>query len=206
MNYIANSKNRKLKNKIHAVINRLSFNFLYLSGSRKIIGIGVVIALVSLFINWFSILDNSVTSNAFSIHAGFIGYIILIILATLIFLLLSERNKEKMKTKAHFTVSDHAIVIFSGITIFLLTFVVFNSIRGFVLFYQNITIGNGIIFEFIGSIFIFIGGIFYYREKKSELLKTMYVENSQASASILEEYEDILKKNEPNKKNMTLPI
>ena len=206
MNYIANSKNRKLKNKIHAVLARLSFNFLHLSGSLRIISIGIFLSFISLFLNWFSIMDNTLNGNAFSIHVGYIGYIIILINSILCFLLLSSTGKEKLKTKAHLTFSDHTIIIASGITLFLLTLVIFNSIRGFVLFYQNIVIGDGITFQCIGSIFITIGGFLYYREKKQDFLSTMYVENTGANDSFLTEYEDLLRRNDPDKKNMTLPL
>jgi len=87
-----------------------------------------------------------------------------------------------------------------------LTLVIFNSIRGFVLFYQNIVIGDGITFQCIGSIFITAGGLLYYREKKQDLLNTVYVENASTNDSLLAEYEEILGKNGADKKNMTLPL
>lgn len=37
-------------------------------------------------------------------------------------------------------------------------------------------------------------------------MRMIYVENSQANVSILDEYEDILKKNDLSKKNMSLPV
>lgn len=206
MDYTANSKNRKLKNKIHSFLARLSFNFLHLSGSSKIIGIGIGLSFFSLFLNWFSIVDNAVNGNAFSIHAGYIGYIIILINSVLGFLLLSSVGKEKLKTKANLTFSDHTIIIAAGVMLFLLTLVTFNSIRGFVLFYPNIVIGDGIIFQCIGSFFITIGGWLYYREKKQDFLSTMYVENNGACDSLFAEYEDILGKTDPDKKNMTLPL
>lgn len=206
MDYTANLKNRKLKNKIHAFTARLSFNFLHLSGSSRITSIGIALSVLSLFLNWFSIADNAVNGNAFSIHVGYIGYIIIIINLILCFLLLSGAGKERLKTKANLTFSDHTIIIASGITLFLLTLTIFNSIRGFVLFYQNITIGDGITFQYIGSLFIIIGGLLYYREKKQDFLSTVYVENTSANDSMFAEYEDILGKNDPDKKNMTLPL
>lgn len=157
MNYIANSKNRKLKNKIHSVLNRVSFNFLHLSMGRKVIGVGVVISFFSLFLKWFTIPEGVSGSTAFSLQVGYSGYIILLLLAVTAFLLLSDRNKEKLKAKTNVAFSDHSVILFAGVTIFLLTFVAFNSMRGLVLLYQNFTIGDGIIFEFIGSIFIILG-------------------------------------------------
>lgn len=170
----------------------LSFNFLHLSGSLRVIGIGIVLSFISLFLNWFSIADNSLSGNAFSIHTGYIGYIIILINSILCFLLLSGTGKEKLKTKAHLTFSDHTIIIASGVTLLLLTLVIFNSIRGFILFYQNIVIGDGVTFQSIGSIFIMIGGFLYYREKKQDFLNTMYVENAVANESIFADYEGIL--------------
>ncbi len=206
MDYIGNSKNRKLKNKIRHLFVRMSFNFLHLSGSARIISVGIFLSFVSLFLNWFSIVDIAVSGNAFSIHVGYIGYIIILINSILCFLLLADTSKEKLKTKASLTFSDHTIIMVSGITLFLLTLVIFNSVRGFVLFYQNIVIGNGIIFQCIGSIFITIGGFLSYQKKKQEFLSTMYVENTGADDSLFAEYEDILGKNKRDKENMTLPL
>lgn len=206
MDYITNSKNRKLKNKIHFLFARLSFNILHLSKSSRIISIGVFLSFASLFLNWFSIQDNALKEGAFSIHVGYVGYIIILINSILCFLLLSNTGKEKLKTKAHLTFSDHTIIMASGVTLFLLTLVIYNSIRGFVLFYQNIAIGDGITFQCIGSIFITIGGFLYHREKKRDFLSTTYVENTGANDSLFAEYEDILGRNDPDKKNMTLPL
>ncbi|MDD2486866.1 MAG: hypothetical protein PHS92_00645 [Candidatus Gracilibacteria bacterium] len=209
MNYSINSKNRKLKYKIQLVLNRVSFNFLNLSGNQKITLIGAMIALISLFIKWFTIDYEKISNyNSFSINAGYIGYIITILLGILIFLTLSNTNKEKFKSKTNLIFHDHTITIFFGLIIFLLTLAIFNSIRGFTLSFQYITIGNGIIFELIGSIFIIFGGVLAYKEKKNELLNKIYIENNLLSNSVdLEEYKNILD-SKPNvdKKNMSLPI
>lgn len=206
MDYIGNSKNRKLKNKIRHIFIHMSFNFLHLSGSARIISIGIFLSLISLFLNWFSITDTPLSGNAFSINVGYVGYIIILIDIILCFLLLADTSKEKLKTKASLTFSDHTIIIVSGITLFLLTLVIFNSIRGFVLFYPNTVTGNGIVFQCIGSIFITLGGLLSYHRKKQEFLSTMYVENTRTDDSLFTEYEDILGKNKRDKENMTLPL
>lgn len=209
MNYSLNSKNRKLKYKIQLLLNRLSFNFLNLSWSQKIILIWIIISLVSLFLNWFTINYENITQyNAFKINAWYIWYIIIILLAILAFLILSNTNKEKFKSKTNLIFHDHTITIFFWIIIFLLTLAIFNSIRWFTLSFQYITIWNWIIFEMIWSIFIIFWGILIYREKKSELMNKIYIENSQLNSNLdLEEYKNILD-SKPNidKKNMSLPI
>lgn len=129
MDYTTNLKNRKLKNKIHFFVTRFSFNFLHLSGNLRIISIGIFLSFASLFLNWFSIADTTMRGNSFSINVGYIGYMIIIINVILCFLLFSSTGKEKLKTKAHLTFSDHTIIISSGITSFLLTILVYNSLR-----------------------------------------------------------------------------
>ena len=92
--------------------------------------------------------------------------------------------------------------------VFLLTLAIFNSIRWFTLYFQNITIWNWIVFELIWAIFISLWWILIYKEKKNELLNKIYIENSQLNGNIdLEEYKNIIE-SKPNvdKKNMSLPI
>jgi len=205
MNYIANSKNRKLKNKIHSILHRLSFNFFHLSMGRKIVGIGAFFSFVSLFLGWFTLTENASYNNAFSLQVGYAGYVILLLLMVLSAFLLSDQ-KDAGKSRIPVAIHDYSVMMFVGITMLLLSFVTLNVMRGFVLLYQNFTIGNGVVFESIGAIFIILGSVLYYRERRRDMQSLVYVENSQANLSILDEYEEILKKNDPNKKNMTLPI
>ena len=209
MNYSINSKNRKLKYKVQLVLNRMSFNFLNLSASQKITLIWVIISLVSLFMKWFTInYEKMTTYSSFSINAWYVWYMIFILLWILTFLILSNTNKEKFKSKTNLVFHDHTITIFFWIIIFLLTLAIFNSIRWFTLSFQYITIWNWIIFELIWSIFIIFWWILAYKEKKSELLHKIYIENSQLSNNVdKEEYKNIIDSKPNNdKKNMSLPI
>ncbi|MCK9272382.1 hypothetical protein M0P65_02435 [Candidatus Gracilibacteria bacterium] len=208
MNYSINSKNRKLKYKIHLILNRMGFNFFNLSLSQKITFVGIIISFISLFLNWFTIkYDRVLNYTAFSINAGYVGWIIFAELLILLFLILSNSNKEKFKSKTNLVFHDHTIIIFFGLIIFLLTGAIFNSIKGFTLLFQDISIGNGIIFELVGSIFIIFSGILNYREKKQEILHKIYVENNLKNNLDMEEYKDILdNKPSSDKSNMSLPI
>ena len=208
MNYSINSKNRKLKYKLHLILNRLGFNFFNLSLSQKISFVGIIVSFFSLFINWFTIkYDTVLTYTAFSINAWYVGWIILVELLILLFLILSNNNKEKFKSKTNLVFHDHTIFIFFWLIIFLLTWAIFNSIKGFTLLFQDISIWNWIIFELVGSIFIIFSGILNYREKKQEILHKIYVENNLKNNIDLEEYRDILdNKPSSDKSNMSLPI
>ena len=179
MNYSINSKNRKLKYKLHLILNRLWFNFFNLSLSQKISFVWIIISFISLFLNWFTIKYETILNyTAFSINAWYIWYIILIELIILLFLILSNSNKEKFKSKTNLVFHDHTIIIFFWLIIFLLTWAIFNSIKWFTLLFQDISIWNWIVFELVGSIFIIFSGILNYREKKQEILHKIYVENN----------------------------
>lgn len=58
----------------------------------------------------------------------------------------------------------------------------------------------------VGTCFIAAGAAIGYREHKRELYETTFVENSRTTTAMLEEYEAIIKKADPDKKNMSLPV
>lgn len=209
MNYIINSKNRKLKYKLHLLLDRLSFNFLNFSSSQKITFIWILISLFSVFFNWFSFVNiNKINNNAFSVNSWYIWYIILFILFVVTFIILSNTNKEKIKSKTHVIFHDYTIIIFSWILILLLTVVVFNTIKWLSRFVQDITTSRWIIFEIIWAFFIFVWWILNYKEKKQEILSRTYIENSKFEVEKdLNEYKQILNWGQNNdEKNMKLPI
>ncbi len=209
MNYILNSKNRKLKYKLHLILDRLSFNFLNLTLSQKISLVWLIISLVWLFLNWSKIeYDRVIYSNAFSINSGYVWYMLLVIILFTAFIILSNKNKEKLKTKAHIMFHDYTIILFSWIMTLLLSIVIFNSIRWFTTFFKWISTGQWIILEIVWSIFMITWWILAYREKKQEVLSKVYIENSKyESKADLDEYKDILNaKENQNKSNMSLPI
>lgn len=209
MNYIVNSKNRKLKYKLHLLLNRLSFNFLNLTTSQKVTFLWIFISVISLFFTWFTYQYNEViTNSAFSINCWYVGYFIFAILAFVSFIILSNQNKEKLKTKVHLIFHDHTIIIFSWIIVFILSIVIFNVIRWMSNFSQNITIWRGMIFEIIGAFFVLVWGILSYKEKKKEVLSRTYIENSKFEVEKdLSEYKDILNwGSNSNDLNMKFPI
>jgi hypothetical protein len=73
--YIANSKNRKLKKRIMLFLSRLDFGREKLPFAGKMILFLDGILFLSLFFSWFhfTYIDNSVTSySAFSVYTGYI--------------------------------------------------------------------------------------------------------------------------------------
>jgi len=210
MNYEVNSHNRKMKYKFQLLVNRLSFNFLNLSGSYKVVLVWVILVIISSFFPWLSILSETGEVRyftTFSLYTGYVGWILLLIIWVLTILLLSNTNKERLKTRANIVFPDYAIIIFSGVTIFLLSFVVLQGIRGLIVLTKGISIGKGIIFAILGALFVIFWWILAYRAEKKDLLEKIYVSNPGDRNSDLEDYEQILwKKNDKDSGNMSLPI
>lgn len=207
MSYTINSKNRKFKYKLNLILDRLSFNFLNLSTSQKIVFLWLVINFISLFLNWFTIkYDKEITNWSFSINCWYLGYVTTLILWVVLFIILSNKNKEIIKSKTSVIFHDYTIIIFSAISIILLNFVIFNSIKWLTTFYTNVKLGNWLTFWFIWAFLILLWWILNYKEKKQEVLNKVYIENkSLETTAHLEDYKDIINSNK-NKNNMTLPI
>lgn len=207
MNYITNSKNRKLKHRIRLVFGRIQFHLFHLSVGGKIAFIGIVISLISLFTSWFSTVDPVDSYGAFSVASGYLGYMIVLLDSVTLFTLLSQATKERLKFKTHISVSDSTLITVSGTIMMFLSVAIFNAIRGHEIFFSNISIGKWAVFAALGWVCITAWGILAYAEYKKEVLKRIYVENAQMKESILEEYKDILdKKEEKEDTNMSLPI
>ncbi len=102
--------------------------------------------------------------------------------------------------------SDFAICLFASACLFALDFSTMNVIRGFSIFTKDVALGNGPALSLVGDLFVMIGGALAYREHKRELFETAYVENSRTTAEMLEEYDAIIGKESPDKKNMSLPV
>ncbi len=205
MNYTLNSKHRKLRHRINVFLNRLSFNFLHLSFGARIVTIGILVTTIGLFFPWF--LKDSIAYTAFQYRAGGVGYMIVPVLGVLLFLLLSHRNKEQIKSRMNIGFHDYTMMFFAGILIALLTIAIFNVINGYGGDTGQVELRQGGILTLIGAIFIGGGGILLWREERYEILRRIYVENQQPNTSALDEYRDILDRKPQSKdKNMTLPI
>ncbi|HRI35872.1 MAG TPA: hypothetical protein PK765_02110 [bacterium] len=216
MSYTVNSRNRRFKQRFATTANRLSFHFFHLSNPKKIIFIGAVFAIVGLFVPWFSMTgsDSSTLSyNAFSILAGYIGYIIAIGVIILFFLLLSNKNKQAVKSRIGLGFSDNACLIGIGAIILLLSFSTFQSIRAYGIFLTQIEIGRAVVFEIMGGILVIAGTWWKFTRERAEAMRETYVENAGAREGSLEEYRAILDrlpadtvKQRSEEANMSLPF
>ncbi len=205
MNFPQNSQHRRLRNRIRNVVDRLSFNFFHLKGSQRIVVVGLASSFIAVFLTWFSI-GQDMSGTAFSLSLGYVGYVKLLILAGVFVVVFSHRTKSEIKSRSGLAMSDFAICLFASACLFALDFSTMNVIRGFSIFTKDVALGNGPALSLVGDLFVMAGGALAYREHKRELFETAYVENSRTTAEMLEEYDAIIGKESPDKKNMSLPV
>ena len=211
MNYAQNSKHRRLRNRIRNTVDRLSFNFFHLKGSQRVVVVGLVSSAIAVFMNWFHVepgvtLPDGIAGTAFSLSLGYVGYVKLLILAGVFVIVFSHRTKSEIRSRSGLAMSDYAFCLFASACLFSLDFSTMNVIRGFSIFTKDVALGNGPALSLVGDFFVLGGGALAYREHKKELFETTFVENSRTTAEMLEEYDAIIGKEAPDKKNMSLPV
>lgn len=114
MDYIRNSKNRKLKTRILALLSRLNFGTSRLGIAGKGIIVLNILLLFSLFFPWITLhLSSSVNVyNAFSLYCGYSGYGILLAVGIMLFFLVSHEKKERIRAYVPFRLSDAQAIVF----------------------------------------------------------------------------------------------
>ncbi len=205
MNYSQNSNHRRLRNRIRNAVDRLSFNFFHLKPSQRVVVVGLLSSAIAVFMTWFSV-GEDMSGTAFSLSLGYVGYVKLLILAGVFVIAFSHRTKSEIRSRSGLAMSDYAFCLFASACLFALDFSTMNVIRGFSIFTKDVYLGNGPALSLVGDLFVLAGGALAYREHKRELFETTYVENSRTTAEMLEEYDAIIGKESPDKKNMSLPV
>ena len=207
MNYIANSKNRKLKNKISALLARINFRAVHFSIGKKIILVGTLLWIVSLFFCWTSIAN--ATWSSFSLYSGLIWYIAIVPYFFILLSLFSASKIHTIKTILRMKMSEWHLALISGCILLCSTIIVMNmslAMGNFI--HRDAAIGNGLIFGMIWNIFIIIGGIRRHNEEKKEVMEQVYIHTpyhiNNTSQNMHPEHSD--NRDGQKKTNMTLPF
>lgn len=208
-NYIANSKNRKLKKQILLFLERLNFGAGKLPFSGRVILFMNFLLGISLFLPWFhfSFMNKQADSIfAFSGYTGYLGYGMIIAIIAIPFFLVSHAKKERIRAHIPFRLSDTQAVVF--ITAILLTAYIHLLLmsRTFDQFTLGVEIGSGFIIAMSSSILIIFSAFFLSKSTKEQGMDIRYFQHHDQSQ--FDEYRDILhgsgKKDDDS--NMTLPI
>lgn len=214
MDYIRNSKNRKLKTRILALLSRLNFGTsrLGIAGKSIILLNGIIVG--SLFFPWITLhLSSTVTSyNAFSLYTGYAGYGTLIAVGIMLFFLMSHTKKERIRAYVPFRLSDaqaivfvNAILLTSHIHLLIMTR---TYAEQFALY--GVEIHMGYIVALSASLLLLIATYYFSQDEKTAYVSMSYLDKKEGE--YMSEYAHLLESDDrphsshTEDKNMTLPI
>jgi predicted lysophospholipase L1 biosynthesis ABC-type transport system permease subunit len=213
MDYIRNSKNRKLKTQILQFFSRIAFGTHRLGIPGKGIFICMIGLLLSLLFPWITFVGTidatPTTYSAFSIYTGGIGYGILFSLGLVSFFLLSHAKKESLRAYVPFRLSDaQAIVFIDAMIITSLVHFLIVSLAYGRLAANTVSAGFGLELALVSALLLLVAAFFFSQSEKSRAVSLGYLAKSEESA--LTGYEDIIAdtghKSKEDTKNMSLPI
>lgn len=194
MNYTARSKERRSKLFLMKILHILQFQGIYLPFSAKIILVGNIVLFISLFQSW--VIDNSqdISWTSFSSISWNIGYVFLLFILTIFFVLLSTNNKQKIKHYTSISFKNHSFIGAIGIFSIFTIGMSISFIHGFSNIYQNLSYSNGGIVALTWAIIITFWAYLMRRESKKLNIDTFIDQNWEIKEKI------------NNKNNMTLPF
>ena len=214
MDYIRNSKNRKLKTQILNFFSRLSFgtNRLWLSG--KSIILCNIILFISLFFPWLSFKPLGwveIYYWSFSFYLGGVWFGIVIANILILFFLLSHEKKEYLRWYVPFRLSDaQAIVFVAAMLMVACVHAIISSFAYARIASQEVMPALGLELATGSTILILTFSYFFSQSEKTRTTTLSYLEKKEKNH--LDEYASILEvsENKPkdglHDKNMTLPI
>ena len=213
MDYIRNSKNRKLKTQILSFFSRISFGTHRLGFAGKGIFSCMVLLLLSLFFPWMTLSGTIDTTpirySAFSLYTWGIGYGIVLAVALMAFFLFSHAKKETLRAYVPFRLSDAQAIVFLAAMIITATlhFTVISLAYADIAA-NTVTAGFWLKIALSSSVLLLVAAFFFSQNEKARAVTMSYLAKNQDSS--LSWYEDILSPNQNGKKdeknNMTLPI
>lgn len=214
MDYIRNSKNRKLKTQILGFFLRLNFWTYRIGLPGKSIMFCLVILCLSLFFPWLifkkPIWTGDALYSAFSLYVGGVGYGIILSIFLILFFLLSHEKKERFRAYVPFRLSDAQAVVFIAsllwVAIFSFTIASFAYTR---ISSQEVVPGAGLKLAIASIFLLYIWAYFFSQWEKTRAVSMSYLDKKEQNE--LDEYKGILewgnhaweKKKEGN---MSLPI
>ena len=172
MNYTHRKKERKAKKILTSLYQIFQFKSINLSFSSKITVTWSIVSIVSLFIPW--IIDANQTDatwNAFNPIAWNIGFWMILLLMFIIFIVISNTIKEKIKLALDIRVKNYIIIIITWVFILVNSVIYISFVNWLALFLDNIVVWNGVILYMVSWIMIIIWGILErkeYRKRDNE--------------------------------------
>ncbi len=164
MSYKISAKNRKFKAKIIKLLRLLRFRWLNSSLYFKILIIGNILLMSSLFLTWSY--NWTIAYNSFSPLTWYVGYIIFLNSILNLFLLISTNTSEKIKLNSPIRINEQSIFFTWAIFTIIIIFMVFAFTKWLFAFSESILFGKWIIIWFLWAIVNFVWTIIMIKEIK----------------------------------------
>lgn len=214
MDYIRNSKNRKLKTQILNFFSRLSFGTHRLWLPGKALVIGNIVLLSSLFFPWLTLKPlgwQAISYWSFSLYLWWVGYGIVIAVFLILFFLLSHEKKEHLRGYVPFRLSDaQAIVFIAAMLGVVCIHIIITSFAYARIASQEVLPAIWLEIASASVLLIIFMSYFFSQSEKTHAVTLSYLDKKEKNH--LDEYADILEwweneaKEKGRDKNMSLPI
>ncbi len=214
MDYIRNSKNRKLKTQILIFFSRLSFGTYRLGLPGKSLMISNIILFSSLFFPWLTLKPlgwQEVSYWAFSLYLGWVGYGIILAVFLILFFLLSHEKKEHLRWYVPFRLSDAQAIVFIAAMLWVVcTHIIITSFAYARIASQEVLPAIGLEVASWAILLLLFVSYFFSQNEKTRAVTMSYLDKKEKSQ--LDEYAGILEgwenntKGKMKDKNMSLPI
>lgn len=214
MDYIRNSKNRKLKTQILNFFTRVSFSGRRLDIAGRAILFCNMLLFISVFFPWIRLkmLDRTEQSyTAFSLYSWGIGFGIILWCIGIWFFLFSHEKKERIRAYVPFRLSDtQAMVFISSLILVACIEIIFVSMNYTQIAANGVNLGFGFDLGLTAVLLILFAAFFYSQSEKISGITLSHLDKKDGEH--FGEYRDILdgnhhsRHNRDREKNMTLPF
>lgn len=166
MNYRNKLKERTTRKFILNIFSVLKFTSINLNFSSKIIIIWSLISLVSLFLPWIK-KSTDLAWNSFNSIWWNIGYLMVLILVFLIFIITSINFREKIKLASNINFRNHIVIIYLWLLIIIIWIIYISFINGLSTIFENVEVWNWIILYILSGIVIIVWWLLKRKEYKN---------------------------------------
>lgn len=213
MDYIRNSKNRKLKTQILTFFARVQFGTYRFGFSWKALMLANGWLLLSLFFPWlyFWWEASQVSYSAFSLYLWGVGYGIVGSVFLIAFFLLSHEKKEFLRAYVPFRLSDAQAIVFLAAMILVTSLHAITTSFAYTrMSSQVVSPGFGLELCIVSILLLILFAYFFSQSEKSRAVSMSYLEKK--DQNYIDEYSALLENktrshsHAEEEKNMTLPI
>lgn len=186
MNYRNKLKERNTRKFILNIFSVIKFTSINLNFSSKLIIIWSIISLISLFLPWVE-KNQDLTWNSFNSIWWNIGYLMIMVLIFVIFIITSINFRERIKLASNINFRNHILILYVWILIIIIWIIYISFINWLTTIFDSVEVWNWIILYILWWIVIIIWWIFKRKEFKKREFESFINETNDKENTITDE-------------------